>query len=287
MREFLDRLAAHVHWVVFIILEILSGIMLFQFNHYQNSVWLTQANAAAGKVLEWEAKGLSFIKLRELNRQLTEQNIALQQELDLLRRQLTDLQKDSSYTERVLARQTSEMQLIPAQVIANSVRKKDNFITINKGTSDGVKTEMGVISGTGVVGIVCKVSSHFAVILPILNSQSSISCRLRGTEYFGYLKWEGGNPLQAQIDDIPRHAHFKVGDIVETSGFSSVFPPGIFVGRIAQIHDSADGLAYQLEVQLATDLANIRDVAVVAQEKKEELEEIQQDQPTEKKRNKK
>ena len=170
---------------------------------------------------------------------------------------------------------------------ANSVRKKDNFITINKGTSDGVKTEMGVISGTGVVGIVCKVSSHFAVILPILNSQSSISCRLRGTEYFGYLKWEGGNPLQAQIDDIPRHAHFKVGDIVETSGFSSVFPPGIFVGRIAQIHDSADGLAYQLEVQLATDLANIRDVAVVAQEKKEELEEIQQDQPTEKKRNKK
>lgn len=284
MREFLDRLALHVHWVVFIILEILSGIMLFRFNHYQNSVWLTQANVVTGKVLELEAKGLSFIQLKELNRQLTEENIAMQQELDVLRHQLTSLQKDSSYTERVLAQQARDMQLIPAQVITNSVRNKDNFITINKGTGDGVENEMGVISGTGVVGIVCKVSPHYAVILPILNSKSSISCRLRGTEYFGYLKWQGGNPLQAYIDDIPRHARFKVGDIVETSGFSSVFPPGIFVGRVAQIHDSADGLAYQLEVQLATDLANIRDVAVVVQKNREELDEIQQDQPTAKRK---
>ena len=277
-------MALHVHWVVFIILEILSGIMLFRFNHYQNSVWLTQANVVTGKVLELEAKGLSFIHLKELNRQLTEENIAMQQELDVLRHQLTSLQKDSSYTERVLAQQTRDMQLIPAHVITNSVRNKDNFITINKGTGDGVENEMGVISGTGVVGIVCKVSLHYAVILPILNSKSSISCRLRGTEYFGYLKWQGGNPLQAYIDDIPRHARFKVGDIVETSGFSSVFPPGIFVGRVAQIHDSADGLAYQLEVQLATDLANIRDVAVVVQKNREELDEIQQDQPTAKRK---
>ena len=84
MREFLDRLALHVHWVVFIILEILSGIMLFRFNHYQNSVWLTQANVVTGKVLELEAKGLSFIHLKELNRQLTEENIAMQQELDVV-----------------------------------------------------------------------------------------------------------------------------------------------------------------------------------------------------------
>ena len=253
--------------------------MLFRFNHYQNSVWLTQANAVAGKVLEWEAKGLAFVHLRELNRQLTEENVDLQQELDVLRHQLTSLQKDSSYTERILAQQTSDMQLIPAQVISNSVRKKDNFITINKGSGDGVKNEMGVISGTGVVGIVCKTSSHYALVLPVLNSKSSISCRLRGTEYFGYLKWQGGNPLQAYIDDIPRHARFKVGDVVETSGFSTVFPSGIFVGRVAQIHDSADGLAYQLEVQLATDLANIRDVAVVAQGNREELDDLQQIQP--------
>ena len=248
--------------------------MLFRFNHYQNSVWLTQANVVTGKVLELEAKGLSFIQLKELNRQLTEENIAMQQELDVLRHQLTSLQKDSSYTERVLAQQTRDMQLIPAQVITNSVRNKDNFITINKGTGDGVENEMGVISGTGVVGIVCKVSPHYAVILPILNSKSSISCRLRGTEYFGYLKWQGGNPLQAYIDDIPRHARFKVGDIVETSGFSSVFPPGIFVGRVAQIHDSADGLAYQLEVELSTDLANVRDVCLVMQEHEEELDSM-------------
>jgi len=133
---------------------------------------------------------------------------------------------------------------------------------------------MGVISGTGVVGIVCKVSSHYALVLPILNRKSSISCRLRGTEYFGYLKWKGGNPLQAYIEDVPRHARLHVGDVVESSGFSSVFPPGIFVGKVAQVHDSADGLAYQLEVQLATDLANLRDVCVIVQEDKNELDEL-------------
>lgn len=271
MREFLDRLVAHVHWVVFLILETLSGIMLFQFNHYQGSVWFTQANAVAGKVLEGEARVVSFLNLKDANLQLTQENIALQQDLDLLRHKLAELQKDSSYTERILAGQTSSLPMIPAQVIANSVRQKDNLLTINKGSRDGVRAEMGVLSGTGVVGIVCKTSAHYALVLPILNRKSSISCRLRGTEYFGYLKWKGGNPLQAYIDDIPRHARFSVGDVVETSGFSNVFPAGIFVGRVAQIHDSADGLAYQLEVQLATDFANLRDVCVVVQKDGDEL----------------
>ncbi len=277
MREFLDRLIAHVHWVVFLVLETLSGIMLFRFNQYQGSVWFTQANAVAGRVLEGEAKVISFLQLREANQNLTQENIALQQELDVLRHQLAELQKDSSYTERVLARQTSGLPMIRAQVIANSVRQKDNLLTINRGSSDGVRAEMGVVSGTGVVGIVCKTSAHYALVLPILNRKSNISCRLRGTEYFGSLKWRGGNTLQAYIDDIPRHARFSVGDVVETSGFSNVFPAGIFVGRVAQIHDSADGLAYQLEVQLATDFANLRDVSVVAQTDADELKEMREE----------
>lgn len=274
MREFLDRLISHVHWVVFLLLETLSGILLFRFNHYQGSVWFTQANAVAGKVLEWESRGISFLQLRNVNQRLTQENIALQQELDSLRHKMAELQRDTSYTERVLANQIRDMQTVPAQVIANSVRQADNLLTIDRGSRDGVKTEMGVLSGTGVVGIVCKTSAHYALVLPILNRKSSISCRLRDTEYFGYLKWKGGNPLQAYIDDIPRHARCAVGDVVETSGFSNVFPAGIFVGRVAQIHDSADGLAYQLEVQLATDFANLRDVCVIMQKNHDELRKI-------------
>ena len=111
--------------------------------------------------------------------------------------------------------------------------------------------------------------------MSILNSNSSISCRLRGTEYFGYLKWKGGKPLRASMDDVPRHAHIKKGDIVETSGFSNVFPAGIFLGKVAEVKNSSDGLAYELEILLSTDLANIRHVAVINNQSKAELDSLQ------------
>jgi len=181
---------------------------------------------------------------------------------------------DSVYVDSLWEEALHGTVLIPGQVISNSVRRDDNFLTINRGSADGVRPEMGVLSGTGIVGIVSKTSPHYAMVMSVLNTQSSISCRLRGSEYFGYLRWQGGSPLRAYIDDIPRHARFELGDVVETSGFSSVFPPGIYVGRVADIHDSADGLAYQLEVELSTDLANVRDVCIVMQEHEEELDSM-------------
>ena len=261
--------------MVFLILEALSGWMLFRFNTYQGSVWFTQANAVAGYVLEWKAEMLHYIHLTGLNSQLTQEILQLQQENEAMRAKLAELTKDSSYTEKVQAEVLMNNTLIPAHVITNSVRQKDNFMTLDKGSRDGVRAEMGVVSGTGIVGITYLVSDHYSVVLPILNSHSNISCRLRGTNYFGSLKWDGGNTLQAYMDDIPRHARCKVGDIVETSGFSSVFPAGIFVGKVIQIRNSKDGLSYRLEVQLSTDLAQIRDVCVVSYKNKEELDAIE------------
>lgn len=238
---------------------------------------LTQANTAVGWVLEWKAKGLAFLNLRENNQSLTQENVLLQQENQALRQELSLLKHDTTYTERKQTALLHNVQLLPCHVVSNSIRLRDNYMTIDCGSLDGVEPEMGVVSGTGVVGITYLVSEHYSIVLPILNSKSNISCRLRGSEYFGYMKWRGGNPLQAYIDDIPRHAKFEVGDVVETSGFSSVFPSGIFVGKVAQIHDSDDGLAYQLEVQLSTDLAHIRDVFVVMQEKRAELDSLEKE----------
>ena len=169
-----------------------------------------------------------------------------------------------------------ESSLIPARIIDNSVRKRDNMLVINVGSKDGVTPEMGVVSGTGIVGIVSAVTPHHALVMSILNSNSSISCRLRGTEYFGYLKWKGGKPLRAYMADVPRHAHIKKGDIVETSGFSNVFPAGIFLGKVAEIKNSGDGLAYELEILLSTDLANLRHVAVINNHIKAELDSLLQ-----------
>lgn len=261
--------------MLFLILEVLSGWMLFRFNAYQGSVWFTQANAVAGQVLDYEAKLLQFIHLKDLNGQLTQDILQLQQENDSMRTLLAQLIQDSSYTQKIQANLLAGEKLIPAHVISNSIKQKDNFITLDKGSKDGIRTEMGVVSGTGIVGITYLVSNHFSVVLPILNTHSNISCRLRGTNYFGSLKWSGGSPLQAYMDDIPRHARCKIGDVVETSGFSSVFPAGIFVGKVIQINNSKDGLSYRLEVQLSTDLAKIRDVCIVSNSRQAELDSLQ------------
>ncbi|MEE1215640.1 MAG: rod shape-determining protein MreC [Bacteroidaceae bacterium] len=275
MQSFIDRLLQYAHWVLFLILEVLSGWMLFRFNAYQGSVWFTQANAVAGQVLDYEAKLLQFIHLKDLNGQLTQDILQLQQENDSMRTLLAQLIQDSSYTQKIQADLLAGEKLIPAHVISNSIKQKDNFITLDKGSKDGIRTEMGVVSGTGIVGITYLVSNHFSVVLPILNTHSNISCRLRGTNYFGSLKWSGGSPLQAYMDDIPRHARCKIGDVVETSGFSSVFPAGIFVGKVIQINNSKDGLSYRLEVQLSTDLAKIRDVCIVSNSRQAELDSLQ------------
>ena len=264
MDALLEKISVWGHWIVFLLLEVTSLVLLFRFNAYQGSVWFTQANAVAGKVLEMESQVIAYANLGEQNRQLMALNLELQTEVDVLRHELAVLKHDSTLTERILADQLAGLKCIPAQVIGNSVRDKDNFITINRGTEDGVRNEMGVVCGTGIVGIVCQTGRHYALVLPVLNSRSSISCRLKETEYFGYLNWSGGNPLRAYIDDIPRHAKIKEEETVETSGFSSVFPAGIFVGRVKQIRNSDDGLSYRLEVRLSTDFARLRDVMVIA-----------------------
>ncbi|MBQ4255739.1 MAG: rod shape-determining protein MreC [Bacteroidaceae bacterium] len=274
MHDFIERITAYVHWALFLLLEVLSGFLLFQYNHYQGSVWFTQANTAAAMVHEWEAKALSYLRMPAENAALVRRNIILQNKLDVLRHELALTQADTSSTQKTQEETLRDMTLIPAQIVDNSVRKRDNMLVINVGSNDGVAPEMGVVSGTGVVGIVSAVTQHHALVMSILNSHSSISCRLRGTEYFGYLKWKGGKPLRAYMDDVPRHAHIQKGDVIETSGFSSVFPAGIFLGKVAEIKNSSDGLAYELEILLSTDIANLRHVNVIDNHNKAEIDSL-------------
>lgn len=270
MYDFIDRISAYVHWVLFLILEVLSGFLLFQYNHYQGSVWFTQANTVAAMVHEWEAQALSYLRMPAENAALVRRNIILQHNLDMLRHE--EGVSPATTTEDL----EGDFSLIPARIIDNSIRKRDNMIVIDVGSNDGVAPEMGVVSGTGVVGIVSSVTPHYALVMSILNSNSSISCRLRGTEYFGYLKWKGTGPLRAYMDDVPRHAHIKKGDIVETSGFSNVFPAGIFLGKVSRIKNSSDGMAFELEILLGTDLSNLRHVNVINNHNKAELDSLYQ-----------
>lgn len=265
MHNLTEFLAKHNHWFVFLVLEVVSMVLLFRYNSYQGSVWFSSANAVTGKVYEWNSAVESFFSLSGVNSQLTQRNAFLEQQVRMLDDSIARLTRSQ---EAAVTRLSSMVpfqgcRLIPAKVVANMVNRYDNLITIDKGSADGVKRDMGVVCGMGVVGIVYLVSDHYSIVIPALNSHSNISCTIQRRGYFGYLRWRGGSSQLAYLEDVPRHAHFKLGDNVVTSGYSSVFPPGVMVGKVLHVFNSADGLSYRVQVKLSTDFARLRDVCLV------------------------
>ena len=273
MRNLLDFLVRHNHWFVFVLLEVISAVLLFKYNSYQGSVWFSSANAVAGKIYEAQSAIDQYFSLVDNNRKLTERNLYLERQVRMLSEaQAPDAgagsasgmaRADSSYAQRQQGSVMSHYKSIPAKVVSNSLTKLNNFITIDKGTADGVQKDMGVACGTGIVGIVYLTSEHYSVVIPVLNSKSNISCSILRRGYFGYLHWYGGAPDEAYLDDIPRHARFRIGDVIVTSGYSSVFPPGMLVGKVMRVYNSANGMSYRLRVKLTTDFGNLRDVCVI------------------------
>ena len=264
MRNLLEFLSKYYHWLLFAVLEVTSFVLLFQFNSYQGSVWFTSANAVVGKLYELESSIESFFSLTKVNKDLTLRNFYLERQVNQLSRLYYDLTKDTTIAERNELEFLSRYKLIPAKVVSNSVDRNDNLMTIDRGSKDGVEKDMGVACGNGVVGGVYLVSDHYSDVMPVLNYHSRISCAIRRRGYFGYLKWQGGDANIAYVEDVPRHAKFKRGDWVETSGYSSIFPPGVLVGKIIEVYNSRDGLSYRLKVQLTTDFGNVRDVCVIS-----------------------
>lgn len=263
MQTLLDFLARHYHWLLFVLLEAVGAVLLFGYNSYQGSVWFSTANGVVGRCYAWRSGVEAYFALGETNRLLTARNIRLEQQVEGLSARLEQLTGDSTLARAQRTEALRGFRLIPARVVANTLSDRDNLITIDRGEADGVRPDMGVVSGSGVVGIVHLVSAHYAVVIPVLNSHSNISCTIRRRGYFGYLHWTGGLRDMAYVDDVPRHAHFFRGDTVVTSGYSSVFPSGVAVGQVRYVFNSPDGLSYRLKVRLATDFARLRDVCVV------------------------
>ena len=274
MKNLIAFIAKYNHWFVFVILEAISAVLLFQFNSYQGSVWFSTANVAAGKIYAWNSEIESFFSLTKVNEELTQRNIYLEHQVTQLSNRISKLTDDGSFLHSNQLQMLANYKLIPAKVVTNETNKRDNLITIDKGAADGIKKDMGVVSGTGVVGIVYMTSPHYSIVIPVLSSQSNISCTIEKRGYFGYLHWNGGPSSLAYVADIPRHAKFRRGDNIVTSGYSSIFPEGIMVGKVGYVFNSADGLSYRVQVHLSTDFGRLRDVCVIADESMKERLQI-------------
>ena len=276
MRNLLNFFLKYNYWFLFILLEVISFALLFRFNNYQGSAFFTSSNQVAGMAYEAANNVTGYFHLKSINDDLVQENVELELQIERLRSALMELTADSVGLEKMKLDALKGYDIYRANVINNSLTHVDNYITLDKGENDGIRSEMGVINGSGVVGIVYHTSANYSVVIPILNSKSSISCKIKRSDYFGFLKWDGGSSEYATVKDMPRHSLFSLGDTIVTSGHSAVFPGGIPIGTVEDMSDSHDGLSYLLKVKLFTDFGRLNDVRVIAQKGQEEQLELEQ-----------
>ena len=275
MRNLINFLLKYNYWFLFVILEVASFVLLFRFNNYQQSAYFTSANTVVGAVYEVSGGISSYFHLKSVNEDLLDRTRLLEEQINNLEKALKERQLDSIAVNSIRKMPQKDYQLFKARVIKNSLNLADNYITLDKGSSSGIHSEMGVVDGNGIVGIVYETSPSYSVVISVLNSKSNIISKIVGSDYFGYLKWEHGDSRYAYLKDLPRHAEFNLGDTVVTSGFSTVFPEGIMVGTVDDMSDSHDGLSYLLKIKLATDFGKLSDVRVIARNGQQEQKELE------------
>lgn len=276
MHNLIEFLQRYLYWLVFLILEVVSLLSLIRYNSYQGSVVFSTANDAVGTVYKLGSNVVAYFHLGTENEALEAENEALRKQLHDLQQQLRNLDALSDTLHSTANTTGDNYGFVPAQVVSMTLHKADNLMTIDKGQLDGVKPEMGVVSSSGVVGIVYLTSLHYSIVIPLLNQHSQTSCRLRGSEYFGTMQWERGDADLSFVNGIPRHAKVKKGDWVETNGYSDIFPEGIPVGKVVKIGDSDDGMSYRLTVKLGANFKTLRNVSVITGYSHPERDELEQ-----------
>ncbi|MBQ6166519.1 MAG: rod shape-determining protein MreC [Muribaculaceae bacterium] len=272
MNNLLNFFIKHCAWFIFAIYVILSLVLLFKDNPYQQSVYLTSANQMSAAVYKAFNGVTSYFHLRGINESLQERNARLEMELIELRNQMADLELLSPDSLRHNVK--GQYTFVMAQVISNSIAQPNNYITINRGYLDGVSPEMGVIDQNGVVGIVNVAGPHAARVISLLNPHIRLSCKLQGNGFYGSLVWDGKDPRYAVLEELPRHVEFHKGDTVVTSGYSAVFPPGLIVGTIVGKQTGKNASFESLRVKLTTNFSQLSSVRVITNGMKKELDAL-------------
>lgn len=271
MRNLIDFFVRNSAWFVFIFYMILSSILLFNNNPYQQSVYLTSANTVVSSIYDKINSVTSYFYLRDINEDLQKRNAALELEVLALREIVKDYKAQSMDS---IQSPQSQYDYILSRVISNSISLQHNYITVNKGTEDGVVSEMGVVDQNGVVGIVNVMGKKSSRVISLLNPNLRLSCKVKGSDYFGSLVWDGKSPNYAILEEMPRHVEFEKGDTIVTSGYSAVFPEGLNVGVIENQLTSGGDNFYSLRVRLLSDFSHLSTVRLIKNNMKEEYDAL-------------
>lgn len=282
MDKLLEFLHKYRHWFVFLILETIALVTYLSGSLYSRSLGWYATSAVFGRVNELMTEGWSYVGLRPRNEELLRENARLRTAYTLLARQMQDAEAHG-----VLPRlhATDSLPIDPSAVIIARVINRvthtgEVYYTINKGRRDGIETDMGVMSASGVVGAVMAVSDHYALVIPVLNPKIRLACTLLGQEVSGTLTASSSpNANEAILSNVPPHAHPQIGDTITTSGYSYLFPEGMMVGTIAdsvpaRLKGSAGTFA-NYPVHLSTDFQGLRYVYVIREKPTHEVRALE------------
>jgi rod shape-determining protein MreC len=264
MRSLLNFLAKYNNLIIFLILEGIAFYFLATGNTYQNTRVLNALMSLTQKIEEKINNTRTYLNLRDINANLAAENVALRNKIARMNNNENTLffsVYDSIFRQQYV--HTS------AEVTTNSTNRQKNFFTVNKGTKQGLKIDMAVTSENCVAGVIVNCSENYSVVMSVLNLDFRLSSRIKTNGYFGSLSWDGKDYRYAVLGEIPQHVSVSIGDTIETTGYSAIFPEGVLVGTVKDF-EKRGGDFYKITVLLATDFRKLQYVNIISNMKKTE-----------------
>jgi rod shape-determining protein MreC len=273
MRSLFLFLWRYNFFILFLVMEALSFFLIVRNSNFHHASYFNSTNAMAAKVNGTVSAITEYINLSKANEALSRENAAMH-----------SLMPGSYYIDSVLKQlavdtvHKQQYTFVTAKVINNSVNRRNNYLTLNKGGLQNIKPEMGVVCAEGIVGIIKDTSAHFSSVLSLLHKDTRISAKVKKSGYIGSLVWDGFNFREATLKDIARHVKVAKGDTIVTSSFSSIFPEGIMIGTVQDFEAKVGDNFYSITVKLSTDFSNLSSVYIVENVMKAEQHSLEEKQ---------
>jgi rod shape-determining protein MreC len=266
MQQIINFIVRYKTALLYIFLLFVSLAFTANSHSYHRSKFFNSANWISGTVYNSSHNITTYFNLREVNDKLVEENMQLRKML-LNQKVAVPMDLDSSLL---------EYNIQAARIIKNSYANPDNYITINKGEDQGIEQDMGVITSKGILGIVERTTRNYASVQSILNSKSTINAKIKNTNYFGSLVWDGQHYNLVQLADIPRMVPVLVGDTIVTGAMSSIFPENIPIGTIQKYDLNESQSFYSIDVKLFNDMTNLNYVYIIQNKNRPEIIELEE-----------
>lgn len=277
MLRLFELLKSKGHVALFVLLEIVAIILLYRGSNYHSSIILSSTNAVTGRISEAATLANTYIGLKEANVALMNRNAQLEREVLRLKNTIERLSIDSLMYRRVMGDtidQPFPYDYRVGKVVGKVLYGNSSYLTIDIGEKDGVYPDMAVVGTDGIVGVIKTVGHQYSQVLPAINKDFAISCKIKDGKYIGILKWDGETPHQSLLTNLPKHVSYTSGDSVYTSSYSAIFPEGIYVGTVQEEGTSIDDNFCALRVNLSMNLDNIKYVYVLTNYDKAERQHL-------------